>query len=164
MSLSTAYLALGSNHGQRLEQMRSALNLLKEQDVSTVVTSPVYENRAIGMGNADPFLNAVVEVHTNLEPQALLAACLDVESKLGRVRSETCSPRTIDIDILVYGQVEVQAEQLHLPHPRITERDFVLQPLADIAPGFKLRGHSISEWLHRLPTVELSRVAERLFF
>jgi 2-amino-4-hydroxy-6-hydroxymethyldihydropteridine diphosphokinase len=162
MSLTTAHLALGSNVGQRLDQMRSALQLLNDKGVTTLVASPLYENRAIGMGEADLFLNAVVEVQTALQAEVLLEACLAVELQLGRVRSSVWAPRTIDIDILTYGELQVETEKLHLPHPRIVERDFVLQPLADIAPDFKLHGQSISAWLAKLPVVELTRFAGEL--
>lgn len=162
MSLNTAYLALGSNVGQRLGQMRSALGILSEKGVVAMVASSVYENRAIGMGDAEPFLNAVVRIRTALAPEALLETCLAVETELGRVRSKVWSPRTIDIDILTYGQLQLETEKLHLPHPRITERDFVLQPFADIAPEFELRGKSISAWLDELKMVELTRIADEL--
>lgn len=162
MPLNTVYLALGSNVGQRLEQMRSALRLLDEKGVATMATSSIYENRAIGMGEAGPFLNAVVQVRTELDPEELLAVCLAVETQLGRVRSDVWAPRTIDIDLLAYETLEITTETLQLPHPRISERDFVLQPLADLKPDFELHGKSIDAWLHELPAVELTRVAEKL--
>ena len=162
MPLNTAYLALGSNVGQRLEQMHSALELLLESGVVIIAASPVYENRAVGMVAADPFLNAVVQIKTELDPEALLEMCFAIEVRLGRVRSKAWSPRTIDIDILSYGQLQLETEKLRLPHPRIAERDFVLQPLADIAPNFELHGKSINTWLDELPVVELTRIADRL--
>ncbi len=162
MSLNTVYLALGSNVGQRLEQMRSALGILSEKGVATIVASFVYENRAIGMGDAEPFLNAVVQARTAFAPEALLETCIAVEVELGRVRSKVWSPRTIDIDILTYGQLQLETEKLYLPHPRIVERDFVLQPFADIAPEFELHGKSISAWLDELKMVELTRIADDL--
>ena len=162
MPLTTAYLALGSNVGERLEQMRSALKLLGAAGVTIVTESPVYQNRAIGMGVADPFLNAVVEVQTELGPEGLLDVCLAVENKLGRVRTGGWSPRTIDIDVLIFGQKSIDNERLQLPHPRIAERDFVLQPLADIAPELELFGQPIKALLERLPLVELERVAGSL--
>lgn len=158
MPLATAYLALGSNVGDRLEQMRSVLQLLEAAGVVIVNASPVYQNRAIGMGDADPFLNAVVEVHTTLEPEPLLDVCLAMENKLGRVRTGAWSPRTIDIDVLIFGQTIVATERLHLPHPRIAERDFVLQPLADIAPSLELFGESVEALFAKLPLVELERI------
>jgi|TARA_B110000967_G_scaffold204470_1_gene247020 2-amino-4-hydroxy-6-hydroxymethyldihydropteridine diphosphokinase len=160
--LTTAYLALGSNVGERLEQMRSALKLLGAEGVVIVTASPVYQNRAIGMGDADPFLNAVVEVQTELGPEALLDVCLAVENKLGRVRTGGWSPRTIDIDVLIFGQTDIDTERLQLPHPRIAERDFVLRPLADIAPELQLLGQPTKTLLDKLALVELERVAGSL--
>ena len=163
MPLNTAYLALGSNIGQRMEHMRSALQLLGEKGVATVVASPVYESRAVGLGKkAGPFLNAVVQVQTELDPEELLEICLAVEAQLGRVRSEVRTSRTIDIDLLTYGKLKVKTEKLQLPHPRITEREFVLQPFADIAPDFKLHGKSVETWLNNLPFFELTGLAEKL--
>ena len=162
MPLTTSYLALGSNVGERLEQMRSALKLLGAAGVTIVTESPVYQNRAIGMGEADPFLNAVVEVQTELGPEGLLDVCLAVENKLGRVRTGGWSPRTIDIDVLIFGKRSIDTERLQLPHPRIAERDFVLQPLADIAPELELFGQPIKALLERLPLVELERVVGSL--
>ncbi len=162
MPLTTAYLALGSNVGERLEQMRFALKLLGAEGVAIVTASPVYQNRAIGMGDADPFLNAVVEVQTELGPEALLDVCLAVENKLGRVRTGGWSPRTIDIDVLIFGQTDIDTERLQLPHPRIAERDFVLRPLADIAPELQLLGQPTKTLLDELALVELERVAGSL--
>lgn len=162
MPLTTAYLALGSNVGERLEQMRSALKLLGAEGVVIVTASPVYQNRAIGMGDADPFLNAVVEVQTELGPEALLDVCLAVENKLGRVRTGGWSPRTIDIDVLIFGQTDIDTKRLQLPHPRIAERDFVLRPLADIAPELQLLGQPTKTLLDKLALVELERVAGSL--
>ena len=163
MPLTTAYLALGSNLGERLQQMRTALQLLDAaQDLSVLQASSVYQNRAIGMGDADPFLNAVVEVQTELGPEALLDVCLAVENKLGRVRTGGWSPRTIDIDVLIFGQTDIDTKRLQLPHPRIAERDFVLRPLADIAPELQLLGQPTKTLLDKLALVELERVAGSL--
>lgn len=162
MPLATAYLALGSNLGQRLDQMRSALRLLEAGGVRVRAASHVYQNRAIGMDDADPFLNAVVQVETTLEPELLLDLCLKVETQLGRVRTAGWSPRTIDIDVLVYGEAHVETERLQVPHPRIAERDFVLQPLVDIQPDLQLFGRTVREHLVALRVVELERVSEVL--
>lgn len=162
MPLTTAYLALGSNVGERFEQLRSALRLLAEAEVTIVAASPVYQNRAIGMGDADPFLNAVVEVQTELEAEALLDVCLAVENKLGRVRTGGWSPRTIDVDVLIFGDANIETERLHLPHPRIAERDFVLQPLSDITPDLQVNGRTTQALLAALPVVELESYAGAL--
>ena len=151
MPLTTAYLALGSNLGDRLAQMRAALELLEAEGVRVVSCSPVYQNRAIGMGDAEPFLNAVVEVRTELAAEVLLDVCLAVENRLGRVRSGGWAPRTLDVDILLFGQTSLCSERLSLPHPRIAERDFVLQPLSDLNPELQLFGQSVQDWLQHLP-------------
>ena len=156
MPLTTAYLALGSNLGERLQQMRTALQLLDAaQDLSVLQASSVYQNRAIGMGDADPFLNAVIQVSTSRSAEALLDLCLLVENQLGRVRTGSWSPRTIDVDVLIYGEAKIESERLQLPHPRIMERDFVLQPLADIAPDLLIESCTVRELLDALPVVEL---------
>ena len=163
MSLATVYIALGSNVGQRLEQMRLALELLKSEGLFILKTSPIYKNRAVGMGNADFFFNAVIKGQTTLEPEDLLKVCLSVETQLGRVRKFAWSPRTIDLDILLYGELFLETNHLILPHPRIAERDFVLKPLLDVAPDLMLRGQSIRSLFNQLPNVELSRVSHKLY-
>jgi len=163
MSLTTVYLALGSNLGERFEQMRSALQLLQGKGIVIVSASPVYQNRAVGMGEADPFLNAVVEVQTSLKAEALLDVCLATENQLGRMRARVRAPRTIDIDVLMFGETSIETERLHLPHPSIAERDFVLRPLVDIAPDLELQGQPVKLLLDQLPFVELELVAGSLF-
>ena len=163
MPLTTAYLALGSNLGERLEQLRAALQMLDAASgVSVLRASSVYQNRAIGMGDADPFLNAVIEVSTSRSAEDLLDLCLLVENQLGRVRTGVWAPRTIDVDVLIYGEAKVESERLQLPHPRIVERDFVLKPLADIDPDLLIAGQSVHEWLDALPLVELELYAGTL--
>ena len=162
MSLTTGYIALGSNIGERLEQMRLSLELLKSKEVIILATSPVYENRAVGMGNANPFLNAVIKVQTRLKPEDLLEVCLFIETELGRVRNFHCSPRTIDLDILLYGELFLKTDLLCLPHPRIAERDFVLKPLMDIAPDLILCGQTVRALLDQLPNIELSCISQNI--
>ncbi|MDP4694357.1 MAG: 2-amino-4-hydroxy-6-hydroxymethyldihydropteridine diphosphokinase [Opitutales bacterium] len=163
MPLTTAYLALGSNLGDRLSQMRDALRLLEaDYAIRILRSSAVYQNRAIGMENAEDFLNAVVAVETGLAPEALLYACLAVETKLGRVRSGVWAPRTIDLDVLAYGDRVIETERLQLPHPRIAERDFVAQPLLEVAPDLVVFGQSIQAIVAALPAIDLELWAERL--
>lgn len=145
MSLARAYIALGSNLGDRLEQMQSALDQLASGSIELRRVSALYENRAVGMGEASPFLNALVEVATSLDPLALLDRCLEVEAQLGRVRTRQWAPRTIDLDVIAYDELELRSERLKLPHPRIEERDFVLFPLRDIAPDLRIRGQRVAD-------------------
>lgn len=164
MPLTTAYIALGSNLGDRMENLRSALRLLEQGgDLVVLQVSPAYENRAVGMGEAENFLNAVAEVSTSLSAEALLQRGLQVEDRLGRVRTGSWAPRTMDIDVLLYGATAIDTEQLQLPHPRITERDFVLCPLLHIAPHLELSGRSLSHWVDALPEVELRQLEERIW-
>jgi 2-amino-4-hydroxy-6-hydroxymethyldihydropteridine diphosphokinase len=157
MPLVYAYIALGSNLGDRLGQMQSALVRLAADDAVTVKqVSPVYENRAIGMGDVDDFLNAIAEVLTSLEPLALLDRCLEVEAQLGRVRTGEWAPRTIDLDVIAYGEEIIEHERLQVPHLRIAERDFVVHPLNVIAPELLIRGRRVRELAAELPQAGLS--------
>jgi 2-amino-4-hydroxy-6-hydroxymethyldihydropteridine diphosphokinase len=127
-----AYLGLGSNLGDRLETLRRAVELLQAREgVRVVRSSSVYETEPVGPPQPE-YLNAVLEVETDLEPRALLRACLDVERELGRQRREPWGPRTIDVDVLTYGELEVDEPDLRIPHPRMGERAFVLVPLGEL--------------------------------
>ncbi|MDH3454089.1 MAG: 2-amino-4-hydroxy-6-hydroxymethyldihydropteridine diphosphokinase [Desulfuromonadales bacterium] len=137
--MNTAYLGLGSNLGNRLAFLRGGRDTLVNQPgIELIQTSGVYETEAVG-GPSDnpPFLNAVMQIQTSLEPDQLLETCLAVETEFGRSRSAKWAPRTLDIDILFYADQIICAEQLTIPHPRLQERAFVLAPLVEIAPDFK---------------------------
>lgn len=161
-----AYIGLGSNLGDRMGQMRQALELLQQTDDLRVLrTSPVYQNRAVGMGKgANDFLNAVAEVNSTLPALELLEVCLGVERQLGRARSrEGWTPRTIDLDLLFYEGATIQEERLVLPHPRIAERDFVAVPLADLAPELEIDSRRARVIVQSLPQNELTLYSEKLF-
>ena len=131
------YLGLGSNEGDRLANLRAARDALGEM---VVASSSVYETEPQGevLDQAD-FLNAVVAVETDLEPGELLDACKAVERRLGRdPGSERHGPRPIDVDVLLLGNIEVSTERLTLPHPEVTARRFVLEPLLEIDPRVEL--------------------------
>jgi len=160
-----AYIALGSNLGDQLGQMREALERLQQDgEVRVLHASSVYQNRAVGMGDeADDFLNAVAEVSTVLEPLELLELCLSVEQQLGRTRStEGWASRTIDLDVLFYEGAEIESQRLTLPHPRIKERDFVAVPLAELAPELEIDGRRLSEIAEKLRSDELSIYLDKL--
>jgi 2-amino-4-hydroxy-6-hydroxymethyldihydropteridine diphosphokinase len=128
-----AYLALGSNMGDRLATLQRAVDLLDARSgIDVVRSSRVYETEPVGPPQP-PYLNAVIEVRTDLEPRELLKECLAVEAELGRVRAERWGPRTIDVDVLTYDEREVAEPDLEIPHPRMHERAFVLIPLSDLA-------------------------------
>ena len=135
----TAFLGLGSNLGNRLEHLRRAVELLGVQPgLRVVASSSVWETAPLGGPPQPPFLNAVVRVSSELSPSRLLDACHQVESELGRVRDVRWGPRTIDIDVLLIDERVVESPDLHVPHPRMTERAFVLAPLLEVAPDVTL--------------------------
>jgi 2-amino-4-hydroxy-6-hydroxymethyldihydropteridine diphosphokinase len=133
----TAYIALGSNQGDRLTHIRGAIEALAQTPgVEVVLRSSPYETAPVGgPPGQGPYLNAVIAIRTTLTPEALLAHLLAVEATLGRVRTVRDGPRTIDLDLLLFGDVILDTPNLTIPHPRLHERLFVLEPLAEIAPG-----------------------------
>lgn len=130
-----AYLSLGSNLGGRVGYLRSALRQLTEGGVSIQRVSSIYETEPIGYTDQPAFLNIAVQVGVRLEPEDLLDRTCRIEQRLGRRREVAWGPRTLDIDILLYGRRIIQTPALIIPHPRMTERRFVLVPLAEIAPS-----------------------------
>ena len=126
-----AFLALGSNLGEREELLRDAVASIPD----LVAVSPVYETDPVGgPGGQGAFLNAVVELDTERSPRELLELCQRLEADAQRVRKERWGPRTLDVDVLLVGELTVDEPDLEVPHPRMWERRFVLAPLADLAP------------------------------
>lgn len=157
ITLKIAYLALGSNLGKRIENLKSSLEMLDdEQEISVAKVSPVYETAPVGGPEQGSFLNACAALETDLPPEKLLLKMLHTEDEMGRVREERWGPRLIDLDLLVYENEIVNTELLELPHPRLAERGFVLVPLADIAPGLIVPGYNktVSELLLLLPDIK----------
>lgn len=147
-----AIVALGSNLGDKAGNIARAIAALTARgDISLVATSANYRTAPWGNTDQDWFVNAAISVDTTLSPEALLARCLDVEQQLGRVRSEKWGPRVIDLDVIVYREVTMSTPDLVLPHPFMTERAFVLRPIADIAPDLVVKGRTVREWLALLP-------------
>ena len=128
-----AYIGIGSNLGERLVNLKKALNMLSsEKEISVQAVSAIYETAPVGGPEQGPFLNACAALQTTLTPTLLLLKMLEVENSLGRVREVRWGPRVIDLDLLVYEGVIMNTPLLELPHPRMIERNFVLIPLADI--------------------------------
>ncbi|MGK2959466.1 MAG: 2-amino-4-hydroxy-6-hydroxymethyldihydropteridine diphosphokinase [Acidimicrobiales bacterium] len=124
------FLSLGSNLGDRLANIREAIETIPD----VVGVSPVYETDPVGGPEQGAYLNVVIELDTHSSPQALLACCQRCEEAAGRVRAERWGPRTLDVDVLLVGDVVVDEVDLQVPHPRMWERRFVLAPLRDLAP------------------------------
>lgn len=135
-----AYLGIGSNLGDRLEYLQRAVDgLAATSGIDVVAVSAVYETDPVGPQQPD-YLNAVVAVDTTLSPRALLGACQRQEAEAERVRDVRWGPRTLDVDVVLYGDETVDEPDLQIPHPRWRERDFVLAPLADLGvPGVRPR-------------------------
>jgi 2-amino-4-hydroxy-6-hydroxymethyldihydropteridine diphosphokinase len=141
------FLGLGSNLGQREENVRAALNHIASLPETRVVrTSALIETAPWGVEDQPPFINAVTEIRTGLEPLELLDAAKTIEMALGRVKSYRWGPRLVDIDVLIYGGRRLRTPRLTLPHPGLLERPFVVEPLAEIAPEVieELRRASVS--------------------
>lgn len=133
------YIGLGSNLGDPVQQVCKAIRALSRLPYTEgLVASSLYQSEPMGPPQPD-FINAVVQIDTDLEPFALLRACQNIESDLGRVRTAVhWGPRAIDVDLLLYGQDCIQVDDLTVPHPGLACRDFVLVPLLEIAPTLML--------------------------
>jgi 2-amino-4-hydroxy-6-hydroxymethyldihydropteridine diphosphokinase len=137
MATHTVYLSLGSNLGDRAAHIEQALTLLGEEGVRIVRRSSFYQTEPVEFQQQGWFLNIAVEAETELMPRQLLRTIGFIERELGRKRIVRAGPRTVDIDILLYGANIVSAAELEIPHPRMTERRFVLVPMAEIAPALR---------------------------
>lgn len=160
----TAYLALGANLGDRPGQLRGARAALAASGLRVTAASPLYETEAVGgPPSQPPYLNAVLRVETTLSCRALLALCLAVEASFGRRRQEQWGPRTLDIDLLLYGRETLNEPGLVVPHPRLHQRRFVLAPLADLDPELlhPVLGRSVRQLLAELGDGESVRLYAR---
>jgi len=135
----TAFVGIGSNLGDREGNLRRAVELLSAEDgIDIVSVSEIRETDPVGPVEQAPFLNGAVRIETDLAPRELLQRLLGVEQRLGRVRGKRWGPRTIDLDLLLYGDDVVDEPGLTVPHPRLHERRFALEPLSDLAPGLEI--------------------------
>jgi 2-amino-4-hydroxy-6-hydroxymethyldihydropteridine diphosphokinase len=136
-----AYVGIGANLGPREETLRQAVELLGHADgVEVVGVSELRETDPVGVIDQPPFLNGAVAIETMLPARALLDLLLEIERSLGRVRGERWGPRIVDLDLLTYGNGVVDEPGLHVPHPRLHERRFALEPLADLNPELEIPG------------------------
>jgi 2-amino-4-hydroxy-6-hydroxymethyldihydropteridine diphosphokinase len=139
--MSSAYIGVGSNLGDRKRAIEDALRLLDaHQGIGVVAVSKIRETDPVGVVEQPRFLNAAARLETNLPPRVLLSRLLGVEHELGRVRTERYGPRIIDLDLLVYDGEVVDEPGLRVPHPHLHERRFVLEPLNDLDPNLEVPG------------------------
>ncbi|WP_426688467.1 2-amino-4-hydroxy-6-hydroxymethyldihydropteridine diphosphokinase [Rhodanobacter ginsengiterrae] len=159
--MTLAYVALGSNLGDPRQQVLDAMEALAQLPATRLVQrSHLYRTPPWGVLEQPPFINAVVELDTELSPRLLLDALLAIELRAGRVRAERNGPRTLDLDLLHVDGVVLDDPQLSLPHPRLAERAFVLLPLCDIAPTLRPSGQdTVAGQLARLDASGCERVA-----
>jgi len=151
------FLALGSNIENRKQHIEEAILLLREK-MNNVTIAPLYETKPRYFEDQNNFLNIVLRGHTDLEPRELLQFTKAVQKEVGRVERFRYGPREIDVDILFYDDVVYKDEELEIPHPRLQERDFVLQPFSDINPDFShpVLKKTIRELLATLPEEQRS--------
>lgn len=159
--MNQAFIGLGTNIEPRADYIDEALLLLqKHEKVRIKQKSSIYETKPVGYTEQADFLNLVIEIETELSAFEILDVCQDIELKLGRERSIRFGPRTIDLDILLFNQENIETERLSIPHARMHERAFVLVPLAEIA-----QSHTVPKWdkqvidlLNELPEQEKNNV------
>lgn len=147
------YLSLGSNMGDRAASIARAIAALGERGIRVTRESSLYETEPVEFREQDWFLNSVFEGETELEPEELMKELLAIERSLGRERRVPKGPRVIDIDVLFYGDRVIHDPGLDIPHPRLSQRRFVLVPFAEIAPGVRhpVSGKTIAELLAETP-------------
>jgi 2-amino-4-hydroxy-6-hydroxymethyldihydropteridine diphosphokinase len=157
-----AYISTGSNLGDRKSNLEFAQNLLAGTGTLLKISS-LYETEPVGFLDQPWFLNQAIELKTGLMPEELLSFCREIEAARGRVRTHPNAPRTLDLDILLYNGEVVNAPGLIIPHPRLAERRFVLQPLAQIAPDVihPILKKSIQSLLEACPDHSEVRIVEQ---
>jgi 2-amino-4-hydroxy-6-hydroxymethyldihydropteridine diphosphokinase len=155
-----AYVALGANLDDPQAKVRAAVAALAQLPESTLAaTSSLYRTAPIGLTGQPDFINAVVALDTTLPPDDLLDALFAIERSFGRLRMEKNGPRTLDLDLLLYDDITIDTRHLHLPHPRLHLRAFVIVPLAEIAPGCRLPGRGcVAAWLPAVANQAIERL------
>jgi 2-amino-4-hydroxy-6-hydroxymethyldihydropteridine diphosphokinase len=156
-----AFIALGANLDQPVQQVSGALRELDSiERTHVIVVSSLYRTKPVGYADQPDFINAVAQVETALSPRALLDQLHVIEERHGRQRSFRNAPRTLDLDLLTYGDLVLDEDGLTLPHPRLHQRAFVLMPLAEIAPHAPIRGREDAlEMLARLDRAGIEKIS-----
>lgn len=157
--MNRAYLGIGSNLGDKRQNIDTAIALLGEQEgIRVSKISSYYQTEPVGYLDQDWFINCAVEIETALAPHQLLAACQAIENTMKRERLIRFGPRNIDLDILLYEGYSSQNVALTIPHPRMTERSFVLVPLLEIAGNISLGSQTIEDWLANLRDQDAGKI------
>lgn len=154
-----AYLSLGSNMGDRIGHLITAVELLERQSgINILNKSSLYTTAPVGYLEQDDFINAVLEIETTLAPEGLLETCQRIEQALKRERIIHWGPRTIDVDILWFEAFSSQTEMLQVPHPRMHERAFVMVPLSEINPELILKDNPVKDWCEQLADQDVRKM------
>lgn len=160
--MTVAALGLGGNIGDPAAAMAKALHELDmHENCRLLAVSGLYRTPPWGKTDQADFFNCCALVETSLTAPALLQLCLDIERGMKRVRTERWGPRTIDIDVLTYGNESIVTESIEVPHPRMMGRAFVLMPLAEIAPDIEVKGKPVREWLQHADRSGIVRTNEK---
>lgn len=161
-SLYTVYIGLGGNMGDVVSSMLSALNALnKHPKIKWKAASSLYQTPPWGDVDQEEFINAAAHLETTLSPRELLTVLKSEEARLKRTKTRRWGPRTIDLDILTFGNVEVDEEGLQIPHPRMGERGFVLLPLSDLTKSLKIQKNTVSELLERCDLTGIKKLKDQ---
>lgn len=155
------YLSIGSNLGDRAGYLKNGVAALRSnEEVSVKRVSPVYRTSPVGPVEQSDFFNAIVELETSMGPERLLEILMRIERRYGRVRDKAWWPRTLDIDIILFGGENWSSPNLEIPHPRALDRAFVLRPLMDLAPKASIEDSSVEEALSRVDTEGVDRLVD----
>ena len=157
-----AYVGFGANLGDPAATLRAAALALGERAGAITAGSRIYRSTPVGLVDQPDFRNAVAVVQTALSAERLLAELNAIEAEFGRVREVRFGPRTLDLDLIWYDGRRIESDRLTLPHPRAHEREFVLRPLAELAPDLVLRGATVAEWLAGLAPQGVEPTADAL--
>ena len=161
--MSEAVIALGSNMGNRIENLNAAVRAIaKLPDVKIIKASSVYETEPVDCEEDDMYLNAAILVDANISPSMLLGECLGIEAAMGRVRTKKNGPRIIDLDLILYDGVKAESFELTLPHPRVLERAFVMAPLLDLYPSGRAPGMFFAPHLRDIGTDGIKRIEKEI--
>jgi len=157
-----AYIGLGSNLDNPIAQLDCAIKALKKlDDLNHLRVSSIYGSKPVGPQDQPDYINAVASFETDLPPIALLDLLQGIEQVQRRIRERHWGPRTLDLDLLLYGTEKIQHPRLTVPHPYMLERGFVIKPLSDLAPEMRLEnGNTVTEQLHQLDTSDLVLIKE----
>jgi len=150
--MAIVYISIGSNLGDREENCRKTISLLKEKGIAVKKQSSVHETEPWGVKDQPKFINRAIEVEIDKEPEELLGILKEIEKEIGRTETTKWGPRVIDLDIIFYDDLILKSQDLEIPHPLLHEREFVLEPLCEIAPDKKhpVTGKTVKEMIKNL--------------